>query len=422
MAWQARTARFGVPLAGLLALLGLTACATQHEEQGVACAAPSLFVTQGQGPTVVATAQGNADLRRLATLEQYGCEIPPVLDQLARMSVSEEEQAQLELAEALLAAGRTELAIDWFERSQSFAGYQRLLQLHAPNEPLADDAAYLRYEVKRAQLQQAFGEEVMWPAVSQAQALFVTTQRSALYADTDLDAPIIEGLTADERVYLLDVVALADGESYWVQAYYPATLALGWIPAETLAEYPADVRARLAELDHHQGRSYAQQLLFTALINGMDLSLLSPLGDSDFFGGAQAQQYNSAALLQRLDQVTAHCSAETQRLEQNLARYLMDEGPPPQAEQAPYSDDMRVALSALTGGSAGQSDATVELRGDLSALAHQYFRIRVQGQVEQRLCHSLPNAAGHPGLATQSCAALSELQACVNRVDGIFAE
>lgn len=407
-------------LGGAAVLAGLTACATPSIEEGVACAAPSLFVADAAGPKVVATSAGRADLTRLSDLQERGCAVEPILAGLD----NGDDQRRFEIAQALLASGHPELAVVWFEQADSFAGYARLLELHAPGGALADDAAYLRYEVKRAQLQQAFGEEVSWPVVTQAQPLFVSTSRSALYADTDFNAPIMESLTEDERVYLLEVVVLEDGESYWVQAYYPATLALGWVPAETVAQYPRAVRERLAGIEDESGREYAQQLLFSALIEGMSLSNLEPLAANDFFGGAQVQQRNTIALLQRLGQVTDQCLAEVDSLEQSLAYYLMDEGPLPQPQQAPYSFDMRRALAALTRRPAAGLDlsavAAGELREELGSQAHAYFRIRVQGQVDQRLCHSLPNAAGDATYATQTCAAVRDLQSCINRVDAIF--
>lgn len=426
MSWQGFGQQVSLPLMAVLLALGLTACAsttdTRTDEEGVACAAPSLFVPQASGPTVVDTAEGKADLRRLDALEQVGCELTDVLAQLEAPSANDQSRRQLAIADALLASGRTELAVTWFERSDSFEGYQRLLELHGADGPLADDAAYLRYEVNRAQLQQAFGEEVLWPVVSQAQPLFVSGGRTALYAETDIDGPVLEGLDVDERVYLLDVVVLEDGESYWVQAYYPATLALGWIPAETLAQYPEHVRNSLARLDNFEGRSYAQQLLFTGLLHGMDVDQLTPLSGADYFAGAQLQQSNTMALLQRLGQVTEACVAEAEQLEQSFAHSLMDEGPAPQPAQAPYSEDMRTALAALTAarGETAEASAMAALRNELSTSAYQYFRIRVQGQVDQRLCNSLPNAAGNPELATQSCVAVRELERCVNRVDAIF--
>lgn len=405
---------------GVVVLAGLTACAAPPGEEGVACAAPSLFVTDAADSGVVETSAGGADLTRLDSLQDRGCALEPVLAELD----NGDDQRRLDIAHALWASGYPSLAVSWFEQADSFAGYARLLELHAPGGALADDAAYLRYEVKRAQLQQAFGEEVAWPVVSQAQPLFVSTSRSALYADTDLDSHMIESLSEDERLYLLEVVVLEDGESYWVQAYYPAMLALGWVPAETVAQYPREVRERLADLDNEAGREYAQQLLFSALLEGMSLSNLEPLATSDFFGGAQAQQRNTMALLQRLGQVTDQCLAEVDHLEQSLAHYLMGEGPPLQPQQAPYSFDMRRALAALTRRSAAGLDLTDaeagELRQELGSRAHEYFRIRVQGQVDQRLCHSLPNAAGDPAYATPACTAVRDLQSCVNRVDAIF--
>ena len=405
---------------GATALLGLAACASSPAEEGVACAAPSLFVAEAKGQGIVVTSRGRADLGQLARLQAQGCFAPDMLAELD----SGDDARRLDIAEALLATGHRELAVYWFEQADSFTGYARLLELHGPGAPLADDAAHLRYEVKRAQLQQAFGEEVEWPAVSQAQPLFVSVSRSALYADSDLDAQIIEGLSEDERLYLLDVVVLEDGESYWVQAYYPATLALGWLPADTVAQYPRHVREALAELDNHQGRQYAQQLLFTALLEGMPTGNLQSLSAGDFFGGAQAQQANTQALLQRLGEVTDQCLSEVDNLEVNLAHYLMGESPAPQAEQAPYSLDMRRALAVLTRSPATEfgvtDEAAAERRQELGDRAHEYFRIRVQGQVDQRLCHSLPNAAGNPEYAIPACEAVRDLQACVNRVDAIF--
>lgn len=400
--------------------MALGACASTDKE-GVACATSSLFVAEGGdagNATQVTVNEGVADMRRLAPLVEQGCNADALLGSLDDGS----DDKRLAIAEALYAARMPTLAVAWFERAESLPAYERLLAIHGPGGTLADDAAYLRYEVRRAQLQQAFGESVAWPSVAQAQPLYVRASRSALHQQPDLDAQVLEAFGFDERVYLIDVVLLEDGESYWVEAYYPPTLSLGWIPAEDLAQQPALVRDEFDRLDAFQGRSYAQQVLFTALLEGMDTAQLQPLGDRDFFDGASRQQQNSIALLQRLGAVADSCLTEVESLEQALAYYLMNEGPAPTSALAPNAEAMREALAALTqrpGPGVEVTDAQ-GMRQDLADDAYQYFRIRSLGQIEQRLCFSLPNAAGDADFSGPACEAVNSLQQCLNRVDAIF--
>ena len=356
------------------------------------------------------------DLNRLAHMHVQGCQPATVLEGLDTGNAA----VRVQIADALVGAGQFELAVAWYKKAESLVAYERLLELHSTTGPLVDDALYLRYEIERAQLQQAFGQQIDWPAVGHAQPLFVQSRRTALYHDTDFDSPVLEALDEDEQVYLLDVVMLEDTESYWVQAYYPTTLALGWIPAQDMAQYPRRVRDALAELDTAASRNYAQQLLFTALLHGMDKSELIALSENDFFAGAVRQQQNSAAIIRRLNHVADACQSEAADLEQSYARYLMGEGPMPQATDASDTFAMREALAALTGRPAPGIAVDEHLAEQLSQQAYHYVRIRSFGQFEQRLCHSLPNAAGSPEYAETTCEALATLQHCINRVDAIL--
>src|SRR5690554_3375489 len=200
--------RFGLGLA----LLGMTACATGNDHKDVACAASLLFVeaVEGVGSTagieqgaVGRSAVGGAvdprargydlgasvdpaahglvqldgqllDFNRLDSLQAQGCEPTQMLEAFD----SVDETSRVQIADALIAVGQVELAVAWYEKADSPEAYERLLKLHGSAGPLADDAQYLRYEVQRAQLQQAFGQQVDWPAVGHAQPLFVQSGRS----------------------------------------------------------------------------------------------------------------------------------------------------------------------------------------------------------------------------------------------------
>ncbi|RUO32990.1 hypothetical protein [Aliidiomarina soli] len=381
----------------LLAAAALVSGCTSTGTKGVACATPSSF-------------QHALELRGSDCRTSFAT----MLTQLDDGS----EETRLHLARKLEGVNEYELAVHWYEQefqdSGSREALSRLLALHRPQGELADDAAYLRYEIKRAQQQQSFAEEVSWPRVNQAQPLYVQSSRSVILAEPDLDAAVLEGLSEDERVYLVDVVMLQDSGEYWVEAYFPPTLQIGWIPAQDLAQQTAFVRQQMAALDQYEGRYYAQQLVFAAVIASMDMTKLTALSEGDYFAGASRQQTNTQALLQGLGAAADNCLAEIDTLEVELERYLMEEGPAPQWHRAPVTEQMNEGLRALT------SRGDDSLRAELVEDAYQHFRIRVQGQVEQRLCTSLPNVAGNSELSEPACEATRRVQQCINRANAIF--
>lgn len=383
-----------------LPILLLSGCVSTGSNEGVACAAPSSF-------------------SQLEHLERQGCALETLLTSFDDGT----EERRLSMAWELAARGDYELAASWYEQAESFAAYQELLTLYDQSGPLADDAEFLKVEVKRAQLQQAFGREVDWPQLSSAQPLYVSSTRSALHTEPDLDAPVLEALQEDDQVYLLDVVLLEASNEYWVEAYYPQTLALGWIPAQELAQQTRYVREEMATLDQFVGRAYAQQLLVGAVISAMELAPLTRQSEQDFFAGAQTQQTNAVALMQAIGQSADVCLNEVSRLEDQLGHYLMGEATKPSADITPLLSELRAALAALTGQPVtGLPDGTVNalLRKDIQQNAYSFFRIRVQGQIDQRLCFSLPNAAGRPEATETVCQSVQVIQQCINRADAVF--
>lgn len=407
-------------LAGIAALTWVIAGCSSNPSQSsedVACATSSLFAELQARNSESGVRTG--DMIDPIALDRWlatGCAIDEALGLFATSA----GLSSTRLADELVAAGQPKYAVAWYQHEPSERNFSQLIALYSPNGALADDAQLLRTEIQRAQWQQSMGREVTWPRVSQAQPLYVQTERTGMQTESDFDAPVLEALAFDQRVYLIDVVMLADSDEYWVEAYFPQTLTLGWIPAEDLAQHPQRVRRALAEVDAVPQRQYAQQVIFSALIAGMPLQSLQALDSSEFFNTATQQQVNSLALLRRLGTTTDICQSEVQQLEDQLARYLVDEGPAPQADDAPHSRLLREAIAALTQRPAPGVEVDATLAEQLSQRAYQYFRIRSYGQLDQRLCFSLPNAAGNRELAGAACDTMASLQRCVNRVDALL--
>lgn len=369
----------------LLALLAAGCASTSPSNPGVACAAP-------------------VSVNHALTLRDTPCTTP--FEQLLHTLDDGDSTTQEQIALRLDDAGEYTYAAQWYQRADTLSGYQRLLALYAPTGPLADDAAYLRSAIQYAQLQQRFGQAVDYPAPGQAEPLFVQTDAAFLQAEPDTASDVVEILDKDERVYLLDVVLLEERGEYWAEVYYPLTLQLGWLTVDTLEQSPSRVRQELAFFNAENQYQHSQQALFAAVVAAMDLSRLQPLGDSDFFAGAGIQQQNTQALLQGLSAATNRCEADRDTLQQALRYYLMDEGPRPDSGWYP---ELTIMLNALRQPSA-------QLQNDV----YTYFRIRVRGGVDQRLCHSLPNAAGQPALAEPACQTLIQFNRCLGQASAAF--
>lgn len=379
-------------------LIVISGCASQSK-QGVACATPLSF----EHATQLAASGCEGDLASLVEQLDDG-----------------ESETRMQLAQASQAQGEYELAAYWYAQANSLEGFAALLALYGAQGPLADDAAYLRTEIRRAKLQQAFGQQPDMPNVSKAQPLYVQGERSVLLEQADLDSTVLEALSQDERVYLLDVVYFQEVDEYWVEAYFAPTLQLGWVPAGDLGQQTAVVRAQFEALEAYPTRRFAQQLLVAAIADSMPLAQLRPLDERQFFDGAAVQRDNTQQLLRHIGQTAAQCSTEVDQLEQQFERFLMAEGPAPERNNAELTSQIADALMALTKRPQTLSQDDAAYRTQLSEQAYGYFRIRLRNQVEQRLCNSLPNLIGEPELIDATCEALQRVQYCVNRAEAIF--
>lgn len=314
--------------------------------------------------------------------------------------------SQYSIATSLQQAGQYSPAADWYRRADTSDSYQRLLALYAPGGPLQDDANYLRTMVQYAQHKQRFGEAVQPPPAGYAEPLYIQQNFAYLLQAPDEQAVVAGILNMDERVYLLDVVVAEHSGVYWVEVYYPDILQIGWMQAEKLAQTTRQVQDELAFFNEVFESSYSQQTLFAAAITVMDLTSLTPLSDSDFFMGAGIQQHNAQALLRALGKATELCEAERGALQQATQHYLMEEGPRPSSDWYPQLSAMIRALN----------QPSAQLQQD----AYDYFRIRLQGRVNQRLCHSIPVAADQPELTEPACQTLQQFNQCLRQSDAAF--
>ncbi|RUO26214.1 hypothetical protein CWE09_05730 [Aliidiomarina minuta] len=311
-------------------------------------------------------------------------------------------------------------ATQWYEEAAELGeltAAEQLVALHSAGGPLQRIEDQVRYQALLARLQQRRGLPTEAPDITALTTLYVATSRTALLTQPDEDSELLEALRQDEQLSLLDVVLLEHNGEYWVHAYFADTLTTGWVMASDLDELSVAARSESDRILAIEGQSYNQQMLTGAVIGSADHSTLQPLRDDDFFQGDSHQRSNVVALLQAIAERSYQCETEREQMIADFHAYLLREADSRQRPRGTFHSYPNMAWLDRALRVIQQPGQDAEFYNRIREDAADYYKIRLDSPVAQRLCHSLPQAAGlPPEIADDLCLQMSELNQCIGQM------
>lgn len=311
-------------------------------------------------------------------------------------------------------------ATTWYQQAADLGeleAAERLVALHSAGGPLQRIEEQVRYQALLARLQQRRGLPAQAPDTTALTTLYVKTPRTALLAQADDDSELLEALRQDEQLSLLEVVLLEQTGEYWVHAYFADTLTTGWVMASDLDELSVAAREESDRILAIEGQTYNQQMLVGAVIGSADHSALQPLRADDFFQGDSHQRNNVVALLRALSERSHQCEAERKQMIADFHGYLLRDAQSRQQPRGTFHSSPNMAWLDRALRAMQQPGQDANFYHQIKEEAADYYKIRIDSPVAQRLCHSLPQAAGLPSeVADDLCLQLSELNQCIGQM------
>lgn len=396
-----------------------------------ACSSQPVSPEQAHQQSCQSQRQGLADnLISVEQLQQAGCftEASNHLQHLYQKSAANE---QAELAMRLAQTYERGLqdedrqpdygqATTWYQRAAELgelAAAEQLVALHSAGGPLHRTEDQVRYEALLARLQQRRGLPAEAPDTRALTTLYVATSRTALLAEPDEDSELLEALRQDEQLSLLDVVMLEHSGEYWVHGYFADTLTTGWVLASDLDELTVSARTESDRILAIEGQTYNQQMLVGAVIASADHSGLQPLRADDFFQGDSHQRSNVVALMQAVAERSYQCEAEREQMIGDFHAYLLADSSSRQQPQGTFHAYPNMAWLDRALRAMQQPAQDGEFYNRIKAESADYYKIRIDSPVDQRLCHSLPQAAGLPAeVADDFCMQMNDLNQCLGQM------